>query len=82
MTLEENTLPGGFGEGVLGELEKMGMTANVVSLGVADRYVAHASLQEQLEMCGLTPQAVAEAVEKRLAQSHERSTYGGQKAQG
>ena len=27
-------------------------------------------------------QAVAEAVEKRLAQSHERSTYGGQKAQG
>lgn len=82
VTLEENTLPGGFGEGVLGELEKMGMTANVVSLGVADRYVAHASLQEQLEMCGLTPQAVAEAVEKRLAQSHERSTYGGQKAQG
>lgn len=66
VTLEENNLNGGFGEGVLAELSNMGLQADVLTLGVPDRPIRHASRGEQLAECGLTPESVALAIVDRL----------------
>ncbi|HOQ89279.1 MAG TPA: transketolase C-terminal domain-containing protein, partial [Candidatus Hydrogenedentes bacterium] len=55
MTVEENTLEGGFGSAVLEYYECQGML-NLVRLrraGVPDRYIQHATRREQLAECGL-----------------------------
>lgn len=55
MTVEENTLEGGFGSAVLEYYERQGLV-NVVRLrraGVPDCYIQHATRREQLAECGL-----------------------------
>lgn len=66
VTLEENVLKGGFGEGVLAEVSAMGERADVLTLGVPDRPIRHASRAEQLAECGLDPEGVAAAIMSRL----------------
>lgn len=66
VTLEENNLKGGFGEGVLSELSAMGMRADVLTLGVPDRPIRHASRAEQLAECGLDSESVAAEILERL----------------
>jgi 1-deoxy-D-xylulose-5-phosphate synthase len=63
VTVEENNLPGGFGAGVLDELETAGLTTDgVIRLGLPDDYVGHGTRGELLEEVGLTPERIAEAV--------------------
>ena len=66
VTLEENDVMGGLGEGVLMELSRMGCSADVLTLGVPDRFISHASRAQQLAECGLEPEAIADAIERRL----------------
>jgi 1-deoxy-D-xylulose-5-phosphate synthase len=63
VTVEEGALAGGFGSAVMEAAERAGWDPGMVTrLGVGDRFVAHASREEQLAECGLDSEGVARAV--------------------
>ena len=72
VTIEENVLAGGFGEGVLDALERAGYDGPVLTLGVPDRFIAHASIQQQLEACGLSAPKISARILERY-----RALFGG-----
>ena len=65
VTLEENAVAGGFGSAVNEKLAVWGMQANVMNIGIPDRFIEQGTLAEQMEDCGLTVNAVAEQVAAR-----------------
>ena len=66
VTVEENVLSGGFGEGVMELMSSKGLEKPILSLGLPDRFIGHATVAEQLEDCALTPQGISQAVLSRL----------------
>lgn len=66
LTLEENVLSGGFGESVLMFLTENGFNGAIRMLGVDDKFVRHATVDEQMEMCGLSAENVDEVVGELL----------------
>ena len=66
VTIEENALAGGFGEGVLDALAAKDIDRPVMMLGVPDRYIAHGTVAQQLEECGLDALSIADGVRRRL----------------
>ncbi|MBX6395158.1 MAG: 1-deoxy-D-xylulose-5-phosphate synthase, partial [Alicyclobacillaceae bacterium] len=63
VTVEETALAGGFGSAVLELLAAEGRYGTAVCcLGLPDRFVEHGSRGELLQMVGLTPERVAQAV--------------------
>ncbi|WP_337382961.1 1-deoxy-D-xylulose-5-phosphate synthase [Acidaminococcus timonensis] len=70
VTLEENALIGGFGEGVLEALNRHGALRHcrVLNLGIPDRFVLHGRRERLLENLKLDPEGVAETVKKELDQ--------------
>jgi 1-deoxy-D-xylulose-5-phosphate synthase len=67
ITVEENSLVGGFGDGVLEALEEDGLSREgVVRLGLPDRFVTHGTRAELLEETGLTAERIAEEAAARL----------------
>ena len=73
VTVEENVLAGGFGEGVLDILENAGFERPVMTLGVPDRFIGHASVREQLDACGLSAGKLSERILERYI-----ALFGGQ----
>lgn len=63
ITLEENALIGGFGSFVSGYYKEHGLTANIISLGVDDKFVSQGSVETQLEDCGLEVENLKKAIE-------------------
>ena len=56
ITIEENTLRGGFGSGVHEFFVEGGSApASLYHLGIPDRFVNHGSMPQVLEEVGLTP---------------------------
>ena len=53
ITLEENSVIGGFGSMVSGYYAQKGINARVISLGIKDEFVGHGSVEEQLNANGL-----------------------------
>ena len=67
VTVEENVLAGGFGSAVLEHLEdafatRRGERAQVIRVGLPDRYVTHGKPALLREEVGLTGPAVAERI--------------------
>ncbi|HXH28639.1 MAG TPA: 1-deoxy-D-xylulose-5-phosphate synthase [Candidatus Polarisedimenticolia bacterium] len=63
ITLEENTLRGGFGSGVHEFLQEQGLTVGGLwHIGLPDRFVAHGSVAQLLDEVGLSAERVAERV--------------------
>ena len=73
MTVEENSLIGGFGSGVLDLLDQEGLMhactdedlgasepVEIVRLGLPDRFIEHGSQKELREECGLTADGIYE----------------------
>jgi 1-deoxy-D-xylulose-5-phosphate synthase len=65
VTLEDNTLPGGAGAAVLELLSREGIDTPVLTLGLPDSFLEHASREELLAECGLDAAGVKAAVLKR-----------------
>ncbi len=65
VTIEENVVSGGFGEGVLNILSEESVDVPVLTLGVPDRFVPHATVEQQLESCGLSAGKIARRIQKR-----------------
>ena len=66
VTVEENVLAGGFGEGVLDALGKAGINKPVLTLGVPDRFISHARTSQQLEECGLSAMQISKQILARF----------------
>ena len=67
VTLEDNVVAGGFGSAVIEKLAAWGLRANVLNLGVPDRFIEQGTVAEQMEECGLTASGVVEAIAARFA---------------
>jgi 1-deoxy-D-xylulose-5-phosphate synthase len=73
VTLEENALKGGFGEGVLRHFNDHPVRADkrdgvrVETFGLPDRFIEHGSYDEVIELAGLAPETVARAVRDSAA---------------
>lgn len=70
VTLEENALIGGFGEGVLEALNRHGALRHcrVLNLGIPDKFVLHGKRELLLRDLKLDPEGVVETVKKELNQ--------------
>ena len=68
ITLEENSLKGGFGESVLSYLSSANITADVITLAVKDEFVLHATVDEQLEANGFTEENLKNIIFARICQ--------------
>lgn len=66
VTLEEGVLAGGFGSGVLEHLSDHGLTAQVMRVGLPDRFITHGAPALLHEEVGFTPEAVARRACERL----------------
>jgi len=62
ITIEEGALAGGFGSAIHDYLSSNNHQVPVVSLGIQDEFVEHATREELLEMLGLTPARIIERV--------------------
>lgn len=74
VTLEENSLVGGFGSGVLELLAERDIHPLVLRLGLPDEFVTHGSVKELLTNLGLDSSSVAFTVEKVLKSYVDRET--------
>jgi len=59
VTIEENTLLGGFGNVVSLALEKMGLDCQLRRIGVEDRFIEHGPRSKLLKVCGLDVDSIA-----------------------
>jgi 1-deoxy-D-xylulose-5-phosphate synthase len=66
VTLEENSLIGGFGEGVAAMLEGMRSDCPLLTVGLPDRFVGHGKVPELFEIVGLDAASVVSAVRREL----------------
>jgi 1-deoxy-D-xylulose-5-phosphate synthase len=67
VTVEENALAGGFGSAVMEALEEMGISARVKRIGIPDRFVPHATQQEQRKELGLDEESLGAAFQEWFA---------------
>lgn len=56
VTIEESTLPGGFGSLITENLADQGITVPLLRLGVQDSFVSPGTKAECMKECGLTPE--------------------------
>ena len=67
VTVEEHALLGGFGEAVAGHCITHEQPAPIAMLGIQDAFIPHGAVDRLLELCGLTPEQIAQSVEEALA---------------
>ena len=70
ITLEENATAGGAGSAVLECLARNGIHIPVVTLGIPDRYIDHASVSQQHEEIGLTLEHVLQTIDRKGDNGH------------
>lgn len=67
VTLEENVVIGGAGEGVNACLQKYGHQNPVMNFGLPDYFVEHGTQEEMLASCGLDETHILEAIQKKVS---------------
>jgi ribosome maturation factor RimP len=71
VTVEENVLAGGFGEGVLDVLATGNIGIPVLTLGLPNRFIAQATVAEQTAECALDALSIAQRIHRRLSEIEE-----------
>ncbi|MCL6471970.1 MAG: 1-deoxy-D-xylulose-5-phosphate synthase [Firmicutes bacterium] len=66
VTVEENSLIGGFGSGVLEIMAEQGLTTPVQRLGLPDRFISHGSMKRLLAEVGLDANGIAYNINRKL----------------
>lgn len=62
VTLEDNAIQGGAGSAVLEVLAEAGLSTKTLLIGIPDRYIEHASPEEQYCECGLDAASILERI--------------------
>ena len=70
ITLEESTLVGGFGSGVLEYFAEKNYKCDVLRLGLPDNFVDHGTQAELHHLLGIDPEGIADKV-KIFCSSHK-----------
>ena len=68
VTVEENMVSGGFGEGVARLLTDRNVSCDLLVLGFPDRFIGHGTVDEQLEECGLNGYGISRRILKRWSE--------------
>ena len=68
VTVEEGVIAGGAGEGVLGEMARMGLYTPALSLGISDAFVTQGGVGQLLHEQGLDAEGIATSVKDRYQQ--------------
>jgi len=68
VTIEENVIEGGAGSAVLESLQRQGIKAAVLLLGLPDRFIDHGDSALQLADCGLDRAGILTAIRAKLAE--------------
>ncbi len=63
ITLEENTLQGGFASSVLKYYASQNIKVDLISLGVNDKFVEHASVESQLKLNGFSVENILKLID-------------------
>ena len=71
VTIEENSVLGGFGEGVAAEISAAGLHKRVLNLGAPDEFIEHARISQQRRHCGLTVEQISARILDALARERE-----------
>ena len=66
VTVEGGVIAGGAGQGVLGEMARLGLAAPALNLGIPDRYIQQGGSNALLHDLGLDPEGIADSIEARL----------------
>ena len=69
ITLEESTLVGGFGSGILEYFAERNYKCNVLRIGLPDNFVDHGTQAELHHLLGIDPEGIADKV-KVFYKSH------------
>ncbi len=72
VTLEENSVNGGFGEGVLSVLAEHDIERDTLVLGLPDGFIEHGPIPKLLDLNGLSPEKIAASVIARLDRQKHR----------
>ncbi len=67
ITIEDGCLKGGFGSAILEFMADHNYSAEVIRLGVPDRFIEHGTQKELYRECGYDAQAIADTVKKLTA---------------
>ncbi len=67
VTLEDNAVSGGAGSAVAETLAAHGITIPLTQLGIPDRFIEHASREQQLAECGLDADSIYQQIQRELA---------------
>ena len=70
VTLEENAIIGGFGEGVAALLERLGSSCTLQNFGLPDHFVGHGKVPELFSIEAMDAVSVARAVKRELRGEH------------
>ena len=68
VTVEENVIMGGAGSAVLEALQRQGIKAAVLQLGLPDHFIDHGDPALQLKSCGLDKAGIVASVREKLAE--------------
>ena len=66
VTVEENTVRGGFGSGVMEYMEAAGITTPVLQIATPDAFTPQGTVDQLLHEAGLDPQSITDKIVKRL----------------
>ncbi len=72
VSLEENTIHGGFGSGVLEILSEKGICVPTLQIGVPDRFIEQGSPEEQRQAAELSPEQIYTRILHRLPVPSEK----------
>ena len=77
VTVEENSLVGGFGSAVAEYLMDSGLSRNLdlLRLGLPDKFIEQGTQEELLTLCGLQPEQMAMKIKERLNRLHIYNNY-------
>ncbi|WP_299179997.1 1-deoxy-D-xylulose-5-phosphate synthase [uncultured Neptuniibacter sp.] len=66
VTIEEHSIIGGAGSAVSEHLHQNNIRTPLLSLGIPDQWISHASRQQQLTQCGLDEEGIERAIQNAL----------------
>ncbi|HFD79359.1 MAG TPA: 1-deoxy-D-xylulose-5-phosphate synthase [Gammaproteobacteria bacterium] len=67
VTIEDNAVAGGAGSAVAEALAQHGSSVPLAMLGIPDRFIEHASREQQLAECGLDAEGIYQRVQREVA---------------
>ena len=71
ITIEEGELIGGFGAEIARQCAEHGAREPLAILGLPNRFIAHGTVDQLLEECGLKPEQIAQRIRLALAEKND-----------